>query len=272
MNVWGFEVRSPTLDRRLAALLLARGLSGHRDRLVFERTIRPGDAVVDVGANQGIFTLLFSRLAGGGGSVLALEPEPRLFAALEENCRRNGASNVHALRMAAGERRSEGVLRRSPFNRGDNRMTDSVLLGGTVPVEIAPLDELVHGRRVDFVKIDVQGYEMQVLRGMGATLAANEGIRVYFEYWPEGLGYAGTSAIEPLRFLTDRGFRLFEESRSGPRPVEAEAVARGARSGHLRYRNLLATRSVRADGSVGGGDDPSERAAARLPTGPSRGR
>jgi FkbM family methyltransferase len=266
VNVWGFDVRPPSLDRRAAAFLLARGFSGRRDRAVFERTIRRGDHVVDVGANQGLFTLLFSRLVGDAGRVLALEPEPRLFDALVENCRHNGARNVSPRRLAAGERNADGVLRCSPFNRGDNRMTGGVLLGSAVSVPVVPLDEIVRGERVDFVKIDVQGYEMHVFRGMRATLDANPGIRVYFEYWPDGLTRAGSPGLEPLLFLADRGFHLLEEGPSGARPVRPEEVALGTGSGHFSYRNLLATRQDPGTTKAA----PSAGPAEPGPTAPSR--
>src|SRR5688572_7103479 len=156
MNVWGSQLRPPTVDRALAAWLLNAGLMGRAERRFFERVVTSGQVIVDVGANQGVFTLLFSRLVGRDGRVVALEPEPRLFAALDENCRRNGADNVTRLQLAAGDKHGRGLLQRARFNAGDNRMTGSAK--GSVPVEIVSLDELLPTEIVSLIKIDVQGY------------------------------------------------------------------------------------------------------------------
>ena len=142
MNVWGARIHAPTLDRALAAWLLNAGLMGRAERRLFEGAITRGQLVVDVGANQGVFTLLFSRLVGPEGRVFALEPAPALFEALDQNCRANNAHNVTRLRAAAGETRSRGTLRCSRLNGGDNRLTDS-LNGPSFPVEVMPLDDIL---------------------------------------------------------------------------------------------------------------------------------
>jgi FkbM family methyltransferase len=240
MNVWGAQVRPPTVDRAVAAWLLNAGLMGRDERRFFESVVTSGQVVVDVGANQGVFTLLFSRLVGREGRVLALEPEPRLFAALDENCRRNGADNVTRLQMAAGERHGRGLLHCSRFNRGDNRLTGSV--EGSVPVDIVSLDEMLPTEIVSLIKIDVQGYELHVVKGMRGILDRGRAIKVLFEYWPAGLGYAGCAPGELLEFFLARGFSLFELSRTGFRKREGRDLARSAGVGDWSWRNLLAVR------------------------------
>ena len=241
MNVWGAEVRPPTVDRALAAWLLHAGLMGGVERRFFERAITPGQIVVDVGANQGIFTLLFSRLVGRDGRVYALEPAPALFAALDDNCRLNGADNVTRLQVAAGETRTRGELHCSRFNSGDNRLTDS-LKGPVVPVTVIPLDEILPTEQVSLVKIDVQGYERNVVAGMQAVLDRSRAIRVFFEYWPAGLGYAGCAPGELLELFLVRGFSLFELSNAGLRRLPGPDVARSMRVAARSWKNLLAVR------------------------------
>ncbi|MSO55894.1 MAG: FkbM family methyltransferase [Acidobacteria bacterium] len=241
MNVWGAQVRPPTMDRALAAWLLNAGFMGRAERRFFEKAVTPGQTVVDVGANQCVFTLLFSRLVGPDGRVFALEPAPALFGALDKNCRINAANNVTRLPIAAGETRSQGVLHCSRFNGGDNRLTDS-LKGPTVPVEIVPLDEFLPPDQVSLVKIDVQGYELNVVKGMQAIMDRSPAIKVFFEYWPSGLGYAGCTPGELLDFFIDRRFSLFELSRAGLRKLQGHDVARSTKAGDWSWRNLLAAR------------------------------
>ena len=241
MNVWGARVRPPTVDRAVAAWLLNAGLMGGAERRFFERTVAPGQVVVDVGANQGIFTLLLSHLVGPHGRVVSLEPEPGLFAALDENCRVNAATNVTRIQAAAAGARSQGVLHCSRFNRGDNRLTAS-LAGASVPVAIVPLDDVVPSGEVNLVKIDVQGYELHVLQGMPAILERSRAISVLFECWPAGLRHAGHTPRELIDFFVARGFSLFELTGDGVRPVETCDVDRAA-AGGWSWQDFLAVRT-----------------------------
>jgi FkbM family methyltransferase len=241
LNVWGARIRPPSPDRALAAWLLNAGLMGRSERRFFEQAVAPGQTVVDVGANQGIFTLLLSRLVGPQGRVVALEPAPALFRALDVNCRMNGADNVTRLQLAAGDARSQGVLHCSRFNSGDNRLTDS-LKGPSVPVAIQPLDEILPAGPVDLVKMDVQGYELRVARGMEAVMERSPGIKVFFEYWPAGLEYAGCAPVALLDFFTDRRFALFELADGRLRKLRGADVARATKVGDWSWRNLLAAR------------------------------
>jgi FkbM family methyltransferase len=238
MNVWGFRVQPPTVDRALAAFLFKTGAMGRVERQLFERSIVPGTTVVDVGANQGCFTLLFSRLVGPAGGVVALEPEPAVCDALERNCTLNSASNVTCLRVAAGAERAQGALHCARFNRGDNRLTASATARSLL-VEIVPLDLLLDDAEISFVKIDVQGHELHVATGMQRILERNAGIKVLFEYWPGGLERAGSAPDELLKFFVDRHFSLFELSRRGLRPVGG---VRALPLSEWSWTNLLAVR------------------------------
>src|SRR5258708_847593 len=94
LAVWDRQMLAPSLDRLLCLALHRWGIMGKSDRAFLEQRIMPGMTVIDVGANLGIYTLLFSGLVGRSGKVIAIEPEPDMFASLEHNCRANNALNV----------------------------------------------------------------------------------------------------------------------------------------------------------------------------------
>jgi hypothetical protein len=73
---------------------------------------------------------------------------------------------------------------------------------------------------VDFIKIDVQGWEFEVLKGMAQIWRANPALSVYFEFWPFGLRRAGCDPAELLRFVQEAGFQLHDATPEGLRPVE----------------------------------------------------
>jgi len=91
VEVWGNRITATSLDRLLNLYLHRYGLRGEEEKQFLERHVKPGMRVLDIGANQGIYSLLMSRLVGPSGHLHCFEPDPRLFASLRENCRRSGA-------------------------------------------------------------------------------------------------------------------------------------------------------------------------------------
>lgn len=234
--------RAPTADRLLALWLHRVGLLGRQEAGLFARLVRPGMHVADIGANQGLFTVLLSRLVGDAGTVLACEPEPHLFGALVSNCEVNGARNVRALAVALGEQDGTAILHRSPLHSGDNRLVRYRASGTGVEVPVRRLDSLVSGG-LDFVKIDVQGHELVVLRGMERALARSPSLTIHLEVWPHGLRSAGTRPADLVAFLADQGFRLLDPAtRSEGSPLEWET--RIARLTGRRFTNVLASRAT----------------------------
>ena len=240
VNLWGFRMQATTLDRLVYLYLNRAGYLGGELRALFEDRIKPGMRVLDIGANSGLFAILFSRLVGDSGEVLAFEPDPELYAALEANCRLNSASNVRCYNLAAGSRAGEMVLSRSLLNAGDNRLSSERRREPTRPVvvKVARIDEIAHSGAVDFVKIDVQGWEAEVLDGMNRLLSQNARLQICLEYWPRGLRNAGADPAKLLATLTERGFELFGVSRAGCKPL-AE-IADWPRQDSRWYTNVYA--------------------------------
>ena len=247
-RVWGNRLRAPTFDRWLALQLHRAGLMGVADRRFLEARIQPGMTVVDIGANQGLYTLFFARLAGENGRVLAFEPDDMLHAALAENVAFNGAASVHVYPVALGAKRDTMTLYRSLLNSGDNRLASKAAADGgpreEVRVRIERLDEMLRGERIDFIKMDVQGWEMEVFRGMKGLLdaPANVPLAIYFEFWPQGLRDAGSEPADPLNFLIGHGFTIhsLDEGQVGVAILDVEKFVRSVPG--KTYVNLHATR------------------------------
>ena len=204
--------------------------------------------VVDVGANQGLYTLLFSQRVGPSGRVLAFEPDHMLYGALQENTTDNKAHNVQTFNCALGSETGAMTLHRSLLNSGDNRLAQASSGTGlreTVQIRVETLDGMLAGQRIDLVKMDVQGWEMEVLRGMEQLLddPRNEDLTIYFEYWPRGLTEAGSNPMELLSFLREKGFRLFQTRGAALEAVtDIGSFARSVPGG--TYLNLYASRKL----------------------------
>ena len=187
---------------------------GREDRAFFAREIKPGMTVVDVGANIGLYALNFSQLVGPSGQVYAFEPAPDLFKALEAGRKSSGRSNLQVFPYGLGARTETLQLQRSFFNSGDNRIGASGgdFAGDSTAVEIRRGDELLaDAPHVDFIKIDVQGWELHALRGLTETIRRSPEMQIYLEFWPQGLRAAGASPAELWSFLCSHGFNMRRE-------------------------------------------------------------
>lgn len=188
---------------------LALGLYEKEETTFFRRNLRPGMCFVDVGANVGIFTAL--AISQGASRVLALEPHRESFGFLERTVRANNpVIPVSLEESAAGTEVGECVLYGNPYNKGDNRTAPSPELLPCGKVRTTTLDSLcaMHGiQNIDFLKIDVQGGELAVLRGAEGILAASPHCILMSEVWPGGMNRYGHSVTDFTDCLRDMGFR-----------------------------------------------------------------
>ena len=241
IRVWDFTLIPPTFDRRLYLWMHRAGRMGAEERRFFTQAIRPGMQVADVGANLGLYSLLFSRLVGPEGRVYAFEPDSLMAAALRENLAANAVQHVEVFVCAVGASAGQAVLKRNAINSGDNRLgpLPATVNAGEATVPVKTLSEVLRGRPVDFVKMDVQGWEGEALSGIGGLLDANPRLQIYFEFWPRGLNGAGTSVARLASAL--RGLGLHIRRPHMVDDVDIEDLARTMKPG--AYTNLLAARA-----------------------------
>lgn len=137
--------------------------------------VKPGDVCYDIGANLGFFTVLLGRLVENMGIVYAFEPVPANAAMIKRNARLNRLSNVKVLRVACSIQSGRSELLLADHVGGAVLKSAGVPpdLAGSLMVETSTVDALVASRQIkppNFVKIDVEGAEMDVLKGMETVL------------------------------------------------------------------------------------------------------
>ena len=144
---------------------------------VFRRMIKPGDTVIDVGANQGQMTLLFASLVGASGCVIAYEPGPSEFAALTRNVALNGLRNVRLINAAVDEQMGTRAFEYSPEHPTQGRLASpgaSSASKKSVQVLTAALDALIpEGVRPSMIKVDAEGGGVGALRGARGLIASS---------------------------------------------------------------------------------------------------
>jgi FkbM family methyltransferase len=178
---------------------------------VIDRIVRPGDTVLDIGANLGIVTMRLASLVGNGGLVHAFEPNPRLIALLLRTVERNAAQNVRVHAHALGAEECELDLTFPEENLGmatmENRQFAKEWNKIRVPVKtlssVARELELGHVR---LVKIDVEGYEEMVFRGALDWMSANPPDAILFESYSHNTQHFCDPS---MTMLAERGYRFF---------------------------------------------------------------
>jgi FkbM family methyltransferase len=197
--------------------------------------LRPGDVVIDVGANVGTTTLAAAAIVGERGHVVAIEPHPRIFGYLSANVALNAANNVQLHNTALGEQ--PGTVRFTDERADDFNGVTTAADAMTLPIR--RLDDLLgEPPAISLLKIDVEGFELFVLRGSTRTLAATD--CVFFESNAEHFARRQYACGDVLRLLMAHGFRVYR--RDG-----AAAVAEvGPDYASHRNENLVAVRRPEA--------------------------
>jgi FkbM family methyltransferase len=206
---------------------------GCRDEALsfFHDYLKPGDVVVDVGANIGDTVLTAAARVGSSGRVIAIEPHPRTFAFLRENVALNHADNVQLLNVAVGA--APGTARFSDDRRDDmNRIGD-----GGLEVAVETLDHLVSSDKpIALMKVDVEGYEKFVFEGAPSVLRRTA--CAYFEVSALHVKRYGYATRDLLSLLRSGGFAVFRHAgRRRFAPVTATFDTAG-------FENLLALRDA----------------------------
>lgn len=158
----------------------------------WQRHLRPGSVFFDVGANIGLYTVSASNRIGAAGSTVAFEAHPRIFAFLERNVARNCRHPVVVENLAVGAETGSTRIAYNASNPGQSRVARGAQAGDAVGM--VTLDDYCASRgigAIDYLKIDVEGYETHVLRGARAIVAASPDILIQTEFDPKHLSTYG---------------------------------------------------------------------------------
>ncbi len=235
-----FHVGSP------GELRLLESFSGIEEmilRLLLSK-VCAGDVVYDIGGNIGQFTIPLAEAVGDRGQVIAFEPERHSYKRLQENVKLNGLTNVRAFRVALGDKNSEERL----FLRGFHNRQSSLLPGNSwserasQPVDVVQGGQFLNAERLPpprAIKIDVEGYEYFVVRGLRDALANPTCVLMCCEIHPQLL---------PKKISVETIIELvktfgFSRNQTYPRGSQVFLVAhKGECSGRAGQRSHRASR------------------------------
>lgn len=228
---------------------------------LFERLVKPGQVVFDIGAHVGYYTLLAARLVGDAGRVYAFEPEPKNFALLQQNITLNGYRNVIAVNEAVTDSCGPRELFLSGLDNGFHSLFQLKLRQDPNPrgvsIDATTLDaftERLGWPRIDVIKMDIEGGETAAFQGMERLLERSPALSLVLEFCPWILQTLGTEPTVFLQQLRGMGFRVHVIAPQGAVPLEELDVERLlARLLRVEgYANLLCMKAGAAQPSAGG--------------------
>jgi FkbM family methyltransferase len=178
-----------------------------------EQLLLPGDVFIDLGANEGYFSVIASKLVGDAGKVFCIEPQRRLWPVLFDNFIANECHNVQLLPYAIGPEKGEAELILTPsINTGSSQIRKSVrtTFWERQKIKIYPLDSIValYGiGEIKLMKIDIEGYELYALKSALKTLKKGAVKNIVIEFHPVQLKEFNQTVEETIAFLHQMGYR-----------------------------------------------------------------
>jgi FkbM family methyltransferase len=198
----------------------------------------PGDTAIDVGAHVGQYSLIAAKLVGSKGKVYSFEPNSITAECLRRNIKLNSFYNIKVIQKAVTSKMGKRIYYPSldKGNIGSGTLVcrqpvsdNSFNLSGNLEVDSISLDEYSANNGIDqcrLLKIDVEGYEMEVLKGAEKLLERNPDIIIMCELSDENLSFMGIVSRDVIDYMSDLGFECYMFSKYINRLVKPAATRR----------------------------------------------
>jgi FkbM family methyltransferase len=210
----------------ISRLIFVGGEIDPNEFAFLDRFLKPGMCALDVGCNEGLYTLFLRRRVGRGGRVVAIEPSARELERLKRNLALNSFADVEIHAAAIGDK--TGVARlhvAEDDHAGHNALglpaAPWVRAMSEVDVPLTTLDDLAGNcdwPSIDIIKLDIEGMEFAALCGAEALLAKDRPV-ILFEGEPESLALRGATLSETILWLRQRGYVVMDFSASDGSPA-----------------------------------------------------
>lgn len=250
LTVNGKKLFIHKIDDPLSSSIYYYGQYEPFETRLFQKLIKKGDIVVDVGAHIGYYTLISSTLVGKTGKVFSFEPDPSNLVLLKQCVAANKITNVVVVNNAVSNVNKKINFYLSNENKGDNRMFTQNPKEKYIQVAGIILDDYFakSNFHINFIKMDIQGAEVKALQGMPKILRNNRDVILAIEFWPYGYMHSGSNAKELLDLLNLNKFLLYNIGRNEETerliPVSSDLLLRNYHANNYKeMTNILCIRN-----------------------------
>jgi len=258
-QIHGYQMWLDIVDQGISRTLLLFGRREEDHKLIMEYTMKPGMTVLDIGANIGYYAMMERGLVGPDGRIIAVEPSPQNVELLRRNIELNGAENISVFECAvsdASSKRTFFLSEKSNLNTFHPGTATGTMTGMTpIEVETLSVEDLLSRAgvdKVDYVRMDVEGHEVEVINGLlGSIEAGRQSPLIILEthrdrYSPEH------DFAKPLRRLFAAGYEvgyLASTSDQGSALVEAKGY-KGGPSINTDFMHRRLYKNIRPDDAI----------------------
>jgi FkbM family methyltransferase len=233
-RIYNYKMLLDLQDRGISRTLLLFGERELEHKIMLERFLKPGMNVLDIGANIGYYALMELGLIGPSGRLVAVEPSPSNVELLRRNLALNNYSDIEVHQVAISDQsgiKPFFLSEMSNLNTFHDNGTGLLHLSGkTVDVRTATVPEIMSGRSLDLIRMDVEGHEVEVINGLLPAIERGEtSPTIIFETHLSRYG-VGHDIESPLRRLFALGYRVKfagSSSERGTRLIEARGYKKG---------------------------------------------
>ena len=209
---------------------------------LLKKHIKPGDTVLDIGANIGFYATILSDIVGEKGKIHCFEPDTTNFNHLKKTT--SSYKNIIINNKAVGPKTEKIKIYTSKELNVDHRTYKPEEYDAEIEIDAVSIDDYIKGAKVDFIKMDIQGFEMEAMKGMKETLKNNPKVKMISEFWPYGLRKAGSSVTEYFNLLTNLNFKIEILKENKLETLNLETVLKLEPLGEEHYFNILVTPNV----------------------------
>lgn len=209
---------------------------------LLKKHINKSATVLDIGANIGFYATILSDIVGENGMVHCFEPDIKNFEHLTKATA--DIKNIKINNKAVGPKTEKLKIYTSKNLNVDHRTYKPEEYDKEIEIDAVSIDDhLASNSKVDFIKMDIQGFEMQAIQGMQNILDKNKDIKLISEFWPYGLKKAGSSVKDYFNFLVNKGFTCYLLEKNSLEKLSIDKVKSLEPLGEEHYFNIFATRT-----------------------------
>ena len=177
---------------------------------ILKKIIHSGDTIMDIGAGIGILTLFFRKLVGDAGMIYSFEPNSTAFSILNKNIKENALTNIQIENKAVSDTNSKVsfILNNSITGSRISRNDKDGISVDSISIDKYSIDNKI--KKINFIKIDTEGYDLMVLKGMTEIIESNPELKIMVEYHTELLQEAGIDPKDLIKFLQQQNFKIYD--------------------------------------------------------------